>query len=159
MNNKAYIVILLFVGWSLFSWHWYTCWIKGFCSVEKAPTAQSLDAAIDTVIAPVTKVKTVPVAIDRVADCTTYLTGYIRRGHDNEAVNVERLEKFLNAYEGESLLVNGRYENDDEEAVNRFQEKCRSAVLTPWDLVEPTGYVYTKTREHINKLYCERVQQ
>lgn len=89
------------------------------------------------------------------AECN-YLLEYIKLGANNNPVEVEKLEKFLNEFEGEKLAVNGIYEQADFDAVSRFQEKYLEKVLNPWNHKGPTGYVYITTKKRINELYCER---
>ena len=85
-----------------------------------------------------------------------YLLEYIKLGANNNPVEVEKLEKFLNEFEGEDLPINGIYEQADYEAVKRFQIKYREDILDPWAHNEATGYVYLTTKKKINELYCER---
>ncbi|MCK5591217.1 MAG: lamin tail domain-containing protein, partial [Candidatus Pacebacteria bacterium] len=85
-----------------------------------------------------------------------YLLEYIQLGANNNSVEVEKLENFLNEFEGESLVVNGIYEQVDYEAVKRFQMKYREDILDPWTHDESTGYVYITTKKKINEIYCER---
>ena len=81
---------------------------------------------------------------------------YIKLGADNNSVEVEKLERFLNEFEGENLLVNGIYEQIDFDAVSRFQEKYLTVILSPWSHNKATGYVYITTKKKINELYCQR---
>ena len=85
-----------------------------------------------------------------------YLLEYIKLGADNNPVEVEKVERFLNEFEGENLLVNGIYEQVDFDAVSRFQEKYLNDVLSPWSHNKATGYVYITTKKKINELYCQR---
>jgi cysteine-rich repeat protein len=85
-----------------------------------------------------------------------YLLEYIKLGADNNQVEVEKLEKFLNEFEGENLEVNGIYEQADFDAVSRFQKKYSEKVLSPWNYNESTGYVYITTKKKINELYCNQ---
>ena len=85
-----------------------------------------------------------------------YLLEYIKLGALNDPVEVKKLEWFLNEFEGESLAINGIYEQVDFDAVSRFQEKYLEDVLTPWGHIEATGYVYITTKKKINELYCQR---
>ncbi|MCK5027084.1 MAG: DUF5011 domain-containing protein, partial [Candidatus Pacebacteria bacterium] len=85
-----------------------------------------------------------------------YLLEYIQLGAANNPVEVEKLEVFLNDFEGENLEVNGIYEQADFDAVLRFQTKYFSDILGPWGHDAPTGYVYITTKKKINELYCER---
>ena len=162
MNNRAYFIVLLFAVWSLFSWHWYTCWIKGFCTVTSNPTvATQLSELSQQPVQPQEPVleEVQTVQQEQQKQCNQYITTRIRYGINNDRSDVQRLEEFLNTYEGESLSVDGVYGVDDIAAVNRFQEKYRDAVLTPWGITQPTGYVYKTTRQKINELYCEHTQR
>jgi hypothetical protein len=94
-------------------------------------------------------------AFPAVESCS-YLLEFIKLGDVNSAIEVEKLERFLNTYEGESLAVNGVYEAVDFAAVERFQEKYRNDILGPWGHEAPTGYVYLTTKKKVNEIYCER---
>ena len=85
-----------------------------------------------------------------------YLLEYIKLGSVNNPVEVEKLERFLNEFEGENLAVDGIYDQTDYEAVKRFQVKYREDILDPWNHDEATGYVYITTKKKINEIYCER---
>ena len=85
-----------------------------------------------------------------------YLLEYIRLGAENNPVEVKKLETFLNEFNGESLAVNGIYEQVDFDAVSRFQVKYNENVLVPWSHEGSTGYVYITTKKMINELYCQR---
>ncbi len=89
------------------------------------------------------------------AECN-YLLEYIKLGADNNPVEVEKLERFLNEFEGENLPVNGVYEQADFDAVSRFQEKYLESVLSPWSHNKATGYVYITTKKKINEIYCQK---
>jgi hypothetical protein len=97
----------------------------------------------------------VPAPTPEPAECN-YLLEYIKLGADNNPIEVKKLEWFLNEFEGESLAVNGIYEQVDFDAVSRFQEKYMEDILTPWNHNKATGYVYITTKKKINELYCER---
>ncbi len=87
--------------------------------------------------------------------CAPYLTTDISFGSaNNNAGDVTKLEQFLNIYQGEALVVNGIYEQADVDAVNRFQLKYSSGVLSIWGLTAPTGFVGPTTRNKINSLVC-----
>ncbi len=90
------------------------------------------------------------------APVCNYLLEYIKLGAKNNPVEVEKLETFLNIFEGESLAINGSYEKVDFNAVSRFQEKYRTDVLDPWGLKSATGFVYITTKKKVNELYCKR---
>lgn len=70
----------------------------------------------------------------------------------NSVDDVTNLEKFLNAFAGENLIVNGTYEQGDVDAVKRFQKKYRKEILDIWNLGEATGYVGLTTRLKMNFL-------
>jgi len=82
-----------------------------------------------------------------------YLLEYIKLGAANNPIEVEKLERFLNEFEGENLAVNGIYEQVDFEAVERFQNKYFSDILEPWNHTAPTGYVYITTKKKINEVF------
>ena len=96
--------------------------------------------------------------------CGIYLNEFIRFGADNNPDEVTRLQLFLNFHMGEDLEVNGVYDMETMEAVNRFQLEYREEILRPW--VEegihdsednPTGYVFETTRRWINLIMCEEL--
>jgi hypothetical protein len=87
--------------------------------------------------------------------CAPYITTDISfTSGNNNAGDVTKLEQFLNIYQGEALVVNGIYEQVDVDAVNRFQIKYSSGVLSIWGLTAPTGFVGPTTRNKINSLIC-----
>jgi|GEM_PF-2494807 len=89
--------------------------------------------------------------------CSPYLTGTIGYNDPtNDSIEVNKLIDFLNKKEGESLSLDGVYDQDDFEAVKRFQRKYSKSVLEIWGLSEPTGYVYLTTRMKINSLMCAK---
>ena len=96
-----------------------------------------------------------PAPIPEPVECN-YLFEYIKLGADNNPVEVEKLERFLNEFEGENLPINGIYEQVDFDAVSRFQEKYLGDILSPWSHNKATGYVYITTKKKINELYCQR---
>lgn len=172
MNKWTWLVLGAFLIWGIISWNWYVCGVKGLCEFEKKVVMQDDSSIsigdIDQEVAErddenvqgrstaSTNVTTRKVTSTReiVIECDAHLDTYLRLGYQNSSVEMEKLEEFLNKYEDEELEVNGVFESSDEAAVMRFQEKNREAVLTPWGLENPTGYVYQTTRDHINRLYC-----
>jgi hypothetical protein len=70
----------------------------------------------------------------------------------NEVQDVQKLQRFLNAFEGESLVVDGVFDATDNEAVRRFQRKYSREILEVWNLSEPTGFVGITTRFKIQFL-------
>ncbi len=91
-------------------------------------------------------------------DCELYLEGYIRYGTDNNPGEVEKLQTFLNEYEGEDIPVTGFYGDITLKAVNRFQVKYSDEILAPWGINTPTGYVYKTTQRKINDIKCPGVE-
>ncbi len=95
------------------------------------------------------------------AECGIYLFEYIKEGADNNPIEVQKLQTFLNQHMGESLPVTGFYGSASREALNRFQLKYKEEVLQPWvdagvhcDVNQPTGYVYKTTQRWINLIMC-----
>ncbi len=141
MNTHKYQSYLIALGvlaiiWTLGSWYWYVCPIKGFCRAPHMPVAAA------------------PKAPASQEDCSKYLQGQIKIDLQNDPAQVEKLQRFLDKNQGENLTVTGTYTPADEAAVKRFQVKYRHDVLDPWGYPNPTGYIYKTTREKINELYC-----
>jgi uncharacterized repeat protein (TIGR01451 family) len=92
--------------------------------------------------------------------CGIYMNSYIKRGAPNDPNEVRKLQAFLNKNLGANLPITGFYGSLTEHAVNQFQLKYKSIVLTPWighGLINdsmPTGYVYKTTLRWINELSC-----
>lgn len=76
--------------------------------------------------------------------------GIWKQNNENE---VRRLEAFLNS-QGESLSVDGVYDESDVAAVNRFQTKYRAQILDPWGINNPTWYVFRTTVSTMNSVAC-----
>lgn len=88
-------------------------------------------------------------------DCSeTLLSSYMRRGMNNKTEDVRTLQTFLNGEMGTTLPLTGFFGVGTENAVKSFQLKYAADILTPWDLTEPTGYVYKTTLRKINLLHC-----
>ncbi len=77
-------------------------------------------------------------------------------GAGNDEEEVKKLEQFLNKKEWEQLDIDGRYSQDDFDAVKRFQLKYRKEILDPWKISYPTWYVYTTTIKKINEIHCDK---
>jgi hypothetical protein len=90
--------------------------------------------------------------------CTQYLTAFIKTGQQNDTAQVERLQTFLNTYEGGHLTVNGTYDAPTLAATEAFQKAYGADILTPWGIGAPTGYVYLTTRKEVNTIYCHFTQ-
>jgi peptidoglycan hydrolase-like protein with peptidoglycan-binding domain len=52
-------------------------------------------------------------------------------GADNDSLQVERLQKFLNEFEGAGLTVDGQYGPATVQAVNKYQRKYAREILRP----------------------------
>jgi uncharacterized repeat protein (TIGR01451 family) len=92
--------------------------------------------------------------------CGIYLNDYIKLGKSNDSFEVRKLQVFLNYNLGTNLPITGVYDLATYHAVERFQMKYNSSVLSPWvpygltSNSTPTGYVYKTTRRWINVLMC-----
>ncbi len=87
--------------------------------------------------------------------CPAHITSYMRKGANNDPVEVSKLQSFLVDQEGfTSVQVNGVFDTATDAAVRAFQEKHSGIVLGPWAVQKGTGYVYRTTTKRINDLYC-----
>ena len=86
--------------------------------------------------------------------CGLYMDRFIRSGRINDVEQVKKLQTFLNKWMNANLPVTGFYGSLTLQAVNAFQEKYASEVLTPWNLTGPTGITYLTTLRWINMLEC-----
>ena len=75
-------------------------------------------------------------------------------GVKNDPIEVKKLQKFLNKYEGFKLVVDGIYGTNTFNAVKVFQKKYSKDILDPSGLKNPTGFVYTATVKKINGIVC-----
>lgn len=93
-------------------------------------------------------------------NCNALLTTYLRKGRANNVQEVKKLQEFLNKEVGAGLPVTGFFGPLTEAAVNKFQIKYSSDVLTPWlthglpNSQSATGYVYKTTQRKINLVHC-----
>ena len=88
--------------------------------------------------------------------CESLIVTPMRLWGPNDTGDVKDLQDFLNAFEWESLEVDGVYGKYDFEAIKRFQLKYAADILTPWGIKEPTWYVYETTTKKINEIYCSQ---
>ncbi len=92
--------------------------------------------------------------------CGIYLNDYIKLGANNNKLEVEKLQAFLNQNLGASLPITGYYGPLTYKAVEAFQLKYNGSVLDPWvpygltSDSTPTGYVFKTTQRWINLLMC-----
>lgn len=92
---------------------------------------------------------TTPLAI-----CETPLVWPIEFGKNNNIGQVELLEEFLLS-RGEEITADGKYDQQDFEAVKRFQLEYKEEILDPWGVTEPTGFVFRTTVKQINEIACQ----
>lgn len=90
------------------------------------------------------------------ATCPDGLTQVIQQGMFNQPEDVNRLIAFLNAEQGENLKLDGTYDEDDIQAVKRFQLRYSEDILAPWGISQPNGRVSKLTLQKINALRCAR---
>lgn len=112
------------------------------------PLGQVLGASTSTVSA-----STKP-DITKLSCSTPLLSQYMRIGKANNPAQVKLLQTFLNGNMNAGLSVSGYFGISTEKAVEAFQTKYASLVLTPWNILHPTGYVYKTTEWQINELNC-----
>ncbi len=86
--------------------------------------------------------------------CSPLLKQNISTNTVEDTNEVNKLINFLNTTQNENLNLDGTYDNDDLEAVKRFQTKYKTSVLEIWGLSQATGYVGRTTRLKINALNC-----
>ncbi|MCI0542644.1 DUF5011 domain-containing protein [bacterium] len=85
----------------------------------------------------------------------SYLNEFIKRGANNNPVEVMKLQSFLKIFEGANVTVSGFYDDASYNAVLRFQEKYFGDILAPWGHDRGTGFVYLTTRKKVNEIYCK----
>jgi len=89
-----------------------------------------------------------------------YLTEYVLTNRDNSSDAVIKLQRFLNAQMGASLIVNGMYDAETQAAVDKFQLTFNQEILQPWinyglpNINTPTSQTYKTTQRWINILSC-----
>ncbi|MCX6789622.1 MAG: DUF5011 domain-containing protein [Candidatus Gribaldobacteria bacterium] len=88
-----------------------------------------------------------------------YLLEYLGIGLPNNPIEVRKLQRFLKEKQGFiDLEINGVFDQATLEAVDLFQMRYFTEILSPWGYgySQPTGYVYITTKKKINELYCQR---
>ena len=86
--------------------------------------------------------------------CKRYLRSYMYLGNENKIVEVKKLQEFLNISQGEKLVIDGTYDQEDYDAVIRFQQKYSDQILAPWGLKKASGIVGITTVAKINIMMC-----
>ncbi len=94
-------------------------------------------------------------------ECGKYLFEHIKYGANNNPIEVQKLQVFLNHHMGSNLAITGIYDLATMNVVDQFQLLYKEEVLQPWvdadlhcDVNEPTGYVYKTTKRWINLIMC-----
>lgn len=89
------------------------------------------------------------------AKCEPYLKFYLGYGKNNNSDEVQKLQEFLNKYQGEKLIVTKVFDELTLRAVKRFQDKYAKDILKDsWGLSCNTGYVYITTLAKVNDIVC-----
>lgn len=92
------------------------------------------------------------------SSCADYLNPslILSQTKKNDQVHVKKLQNFLNKYEHENLLVNGKFDRKTYDAVVRYQLKNKQTILYPSKLLKGTGTVGGATILQINQDVCEQ---
>ena len=104
---------------------------------------------IATTTVPVTNV-TSPIG----ACSGTVFSQILRPGNGNNALEVQKLQTFLNRQLGTALPVTGFFGPMTTVAVKQFQIRYASDILAPAGLTVPSGFVGTMTLNKMNALGC-----
>ncbi|MES3005104.1 MAG: immunoglobulin-like domain-containing protein [Patescibacteria group bacterium] len=84
-----------------------------------------------------------------------YLLDYLRADFNNNPVEVIKLQVFLKELEGfTNLQITGIYDAQTIVALDAFQNRYASEILTPWGHTAPTSYTYILTKKKVNEIYC-----
>ena len=85
-----------------------------------------------------------------------YLLDYLRADFNNNPVEVRKLQVFLRDLEGFSTVqITGVYDDQTIVALDAFQSRYASDILTPWGHTAPTSYTYILTKKKVNEIYCK----
>ncbi|MEJ0001765.1 MAG: peptidoglycan-binding domain-containing protein [bacterium] len=79
---------------------------------------------------------------------------FLRKGYDNDADAVAKLQKFLNDYTHTTLATSGIFDQPTEDALKAFQLAHKDAILDPWHIAAPTGIFYLTTQTAVNNIMC-----
>ena len=133
--------------------------ILGDGSVEKDLTLWTNPGSFVNVPQRIVANRYVTICADSENFCRAHITQYLRKGANNNPVEVSKLQSFLVDQEGfTSVQVTGIFDDATNIAVRAFQEKYARTVLGPWAVQKGTGYVYRTTTKEINDLYCAMKQ-
>lgn len=88
--------------------------------------------------------------------CEFGIDTYMRLGYKNNPEQVKILQWLLNKYVAPMppLPIDGYYGLTTEAAVRAFQIKYKDTILTPWNLVTPTGIFFRTTLATAKNLEC-----
>ncbi len=102
---------------------------------------------------------TIPVAVlkpitktDPICVAPFGLNKPVKFGAANNANDVNLIKRFLNKFEGLSLVLSGVYGTADYNAVIKWQEKYASEILTPVGLTRGSGYFATASANKMRSL-------
>lgn len=84
-------------------------------------------------------------------DYCNYFTGAYAKIGDKGPI-VTYVQKFLDLFMNENLIVDGLFGKQTEGGVKRFQENFFSEILSPWGLKLPTGHWYQSTEYKARQL-------
>ena len=85
-----------------------------------------------------------------------YLFDYLKKGWNNNPVEVKKLQVFLRDLEGFNVEITGVYDDQTIVSLNAFQNRYKDDVLTPWGHTSPTSFTYITTKKKVNEIYCKR---
>ena len=126
----------------------------GISSTLFAQLVAALTAQINALLGESGEEEVAVPVIETGPSCQATFTNDIALGRNNDPNQVRSLQALLNEQEGESLDLDGTYDQDDYQAVRRLQAKYSEQVLAVWGLSAPTGYVGLTTRLKLNALSC-----
>ena len=89
-------------------------------------------------------------------DSCPLLTTYMKRGWNNDSVQVLKLQAFLRNSQELDVDMTGVFDQKTENAVRAFQTKNLSQIMGPWGANEASGMVYITTTKAINKITCNQ---
>jgi len=148
-RTGAIIVLALFLMWSVVSWYWYTCGVRGFCFEFNVPNVMLVSVSHTGL----PFIESNYIDVEKVC-AHAYITELIGVNYRNSFFEVKKLEHFLNVTQGEDLAEDGLFGISDIRALQRFQWKYRDLILFPNNLIYPSGHIDNATLAHINAIAC-----
>jgi peptidoglycan hydrolase-like protein with peptidoglycan-binding domain len=131
------LIILAFIVWSLISWQWYVCGIRGLCG-ETLDTPDAVFAVPTAEASP-----TAPTDL-----CLPLITTPLGLSEKSATEEARRLASFLNTHYHARLALDGIFGPSDHAAVTAFQRTHN---------LPTTGEIDETTREVINREACSLV--